>query len=128
MLKAAPCVNSTPPRTKVRLSRSIVLSPTGDQVGFVPIEKLASLHNFALRTGGMCNPGALQNNLDFSIAEMKHLFANGKVCGDERDLEGGKNLGVIRISFGASSTVEDVCAFVDFIRGVCEHDGIKVDE
>lgn len=100
-----------------------VLSPAGDQVGFLSIEKLSS-HNFALRTGGMCNPGGVQNNLDFSVEEMKNLFANDKVCGDERDLEDGKNLGVIRISFGASSTVEDVCAFVDFIRGVCEQDGI----
>jgi ABC-type lipoprotein export system ATPase subunit len=28
----------------------------------------------------------------------------------------GKNIGAIRISFGACSTVEDVCAFVDFVR------------
>jgi hypothetical protein len=28
----------------------------------------------------------------------------------------GKNTGVIRVSFGACSTIEEVCSFVDFVR------------
>ena len=93
-----------------------LLSPTGGPVGFTKFEKQSSLRGFALRTGGLCNPGGVQHYLDFPNAEMEQIFRNGKSCGDDTDIVNGKTLGVIRISFGACSTVDDVCSFVRFVR------------
>ena len=91
----------------------------GRQIGFIEFEKQASMRNFAVRTGGMCNPGSVQRYLDWRDDELDEIFEAGKECGDEMDLVGNKNLGAIRISFGACSTVEDVCAFVEFLCEFC---------
>jgi molybdenum cofactor sulfurtransferase len=93
-----------------------LLSPHGSPVGFASFEKMSSLRNIALRTGGMCNPGGVQQHLDLQDWEVERNYRRGKVCGDDIDVVEGKNTGVIRVSFGACSTIEEVCAFVDFIR------------
>ena len=93
-----------------------MLSADGSPIGFASFEKLSSLRNIALRTGGMCNPGGVEKYLDLQDWEVERNFGRGKVCGDDVDVVEGKNTGVIRVSFGACSTVEEVCAFVDFIR------------
>lgn len=93
-----------------------LLSPTGGPVGFTKFEKQSSLRGFALRTGGLCNPGGVQHYLEFPNAEMEQIFRSGKVCGDDTDIVNGKTLGVIRVSFGACSAVDDVYAFVQFVR------------
>jgi len=93
-----------------------VVSADGSPVGFASFEKLSSLRNIAVRTGGMCNPGGVEQHLDLQDWEVKRNFEAGKVCGDDMDVLQGKSTGVIRVSFGACSTVQDVTAFVDFIR------------
>jgi molybdenum cofactor sulfurtransferase len=93
-----------------------VVNENGTQVGFKSFEKQATLRNFAIRTGGMCNPGGMQTCLNLKLGDIERIFANGKICGDDQDIVEGKNFGMIRISFGASSTAEEVCAFVDFVR------------
>ena len=93
-----------------------LLSADGSPVGFASFEKLSSLKNIALRTGGMCNPGGVEKHLDLQDWEVERNYQRGKVCGDDIDVVEGKNTGVIRVSFGACSTVEEVCVFVDFIR------------
>jgi molybdenum cofactor sulfurtransferase len=93
-----------------------LLSASGSPIGFASFEKLSSLRNIALRTGGMCNPGGVEQYLNLQSWEVERNFGRGKVCGDDVDVVEGKNTGVIRVSFGACSTVQEVCAFVDFIR------------
>ena len=93
-----------------------LLSSKGTPVGYASFEKLSSLRNIALRTGGMCNPGGVEQYLDLQSWDVERNFGEGKVCGDDMDVVGGKNTGVIRVSFGACSTIDEVCAFVDFIR------------
>ena len=93
-----------------------ILSANGNLVGYVGFEKLASARHFAVRTGGLCNPGGLQKYLDLPSDEMARVFGDGKECGDDTDIVDGKIIGVIRVSFGACSTVEEVCALVDLIR------------
>jgi molybdenum cofactor sulfurtransferase len=88
----------------------------GSPIGFASFEKLSSLRNIALRTGGMCNAGGVEQHLDLQAWEVERNYGRGKECGDDMDVVDGKNTGVIRISFGACSTVDEVCAFVDFIR------------
>jgi molybdenum cofactor sulfurtransferase len=90
----------------------------GSAIGFVGFEKVSSRRGFALRTGGMCNPGGVKKYCEISDSDMEHLFSIGKRCGDHIDIVGGRNIGAIRISFGACSTVEDVVAFVEFIKEV----------
>ena len=93
-----------------------LLAANGTQVGFASFEKMSSLRNIALRTGGMCNPGGVEKHLDLHDWEVERNYGLGKVCGDDLDIVEGKSTGVIRISFGACSTVEEVLAFVDFVR------------
>ena len=88
----------------------------GSAIGFIGFEKLSSYRKFALRTGGMCNPGGVKKYCEISDDDMEHLFSIGKRCGDHIDIVNGRNIGTIRISFGACSTVEDVLAFVEFIK------------
>lgn len=93
-----------------------LLAADGSPIGHASFEKLSLLRNIALRTGGMCNPGGVETHLDLQDWEIERNYRRGKVCGDDVDIIDGKNTGAIRVSFGASSTVEEVCAFVDFIR------------
>jgi molybdenum cofactor sulfurtransferase len=93
-----------------------LFSAQGSPIGFASFEKLSSLRNISLRTGGMCNPGGLEQYLNLHNWEVERNFEQGKVCGDDMDVVGGKNTGIIRVSFGACSRVEDVCSFVDFVK------------
>jgi len=93
-----------------------LLSPNGSQLGFSAFEKAASGANFAVRTGGLCNPGGVQKHLDIPTKELTQMFASGKECGDGIDFIDGKILGVIRVSFGACSRVEDVVSLVQFLK------------
>ena len=102
-----------------------VLTPTGQPMGFVSFEKEASLRGFAVRTGGLCNPGGVQHYLSFPNSELEKAFDDGKVCGDDMDIVNGKPLGVIRVSFGACSSFEDVVQFVNFVR---EFSGVTLDK
>ena len=88
----------------------------GSPIGFASFEKLSSLRNIALRTGGMCNAGGVEQYLDLQAWEVERNYGKGKECGDDMDVVDGKSTGVIRVSFGACSTVEEVCSVVDFIR------------
>ena len=80
------------------------------------IEKLAAVKNIHLRSGGLCNPGGIASALGLSSWEMKRNFSAGQRCGNERDVVNGKPTGVIRVSLGAMSTMQDVTAFLDFLR------------
>jgi molybdenum cofactor sulfurtransferase len=87
-----------------------------DPIGYAVFEKHASAHGFAIRTGGLCNAGGVRKYLKITNEIMKRNYANGHLCGNEMDVMDGRNLGVIRVSFGACSTVEDVLCFVRFLQ------------
>lgn len=93
-----------------------LVSAGGSPIGYKSVEKELALRNFAVRTGGMCNPGGVEKYMELGNGGLEHLFRIGKVCGDQRDIINGRNIGVIRVSFGASSTFEEVYALVDFLR------------
>ena len=93
-----------------------LFSASGQPVGFAVFEKHSSMQNLALRTGGLCNPGGVQKYLDISNWEVERNLGKGRICGNDVDIIEGKNTGVIRVSFGACSKIEDVCAFMDFLR------------
>ncbi|CAG8980934.1 hypothetical protein HYALB_00003793 [Hymenoscyphus albidus] len=88
----------------------------GAWVSNVEFERLASIRNFHIRSGGLCNPGGVANFLDLEPWEMRRNFSAGFRCGVESDIYAGKITGIIRASVGAMSTVGDVEAFVSFVK------------
>ena len=93
-----------------------LVAADGSPIGFASFDNVACQQKFAVRTGGMCNPGGVSEYLDLSSEELRSIFGDGRVCGDDTDIVNGKSIGAIRISFGACSTVEEASAFVDFVR------------
>ena len=79
------------------------------------VQKLAIIKNFHLRTGNLCNPGGVSHALDMQPENLKANYAVGLRCGSEQDILEGKLTGVIRVSFGAMSTLSDVERFLEFI-------------
>ncbi|KAF9353881.1 hypothetical protein BGX34_011309 [Mortierella sp. NVP85] len=88
----------------------------GNWIGYGDVERLASMKNIHLRTGGFCNPGSMQRWLDLSAEEVKKNLEAGHVCWDDTDILNGKPTGSIRVSLGAMSTIDDVVAFITFLE------------
>jgi molybdenum cofactor sulfurtransferase len=80
------------------------------------VEKLASIRNIQLRTGGLCNPGGITSFLQLEPWEMKRNFSAGLRCGSEDDIMHGKPTGMIRLSLGAMTTLKDVDTFLEFME------------
>lgn len=97
----------------------IALNITNGEGGWMAnseVEKLASVRNICLRTGGMCNPGGVASALDLEPWEMRRNFSSGQRCGSENDILHGKPTGMLRVSLGAMSTKADVERFLDFVQ------------
>ncbi len=88
----------------------------GNWIGKTEVEKLASVRNIQIRTGGLCNPGGIASHLQLSSSELRNSFAAGQKCGDDNDILSGKPTGVIRVSFGAMSSLADADTLVHFIE------------
>ena len=92
-----------------------IRNQAGAWISLAEVEKLASLKNFHIRTGGVCNPGGIACALGLEPWEIKRNFSAGFRCGSENDIIAGKPNGVVRASLGAMSSIADVDAFVAFI-------------
>lgn len=88
----------------------------GAWISNAEVEKLASIRNIQLRTGGLCNPGGMASSLGLAPWEMRENFSAGQRCGDGNDIMDGKPTGMIRVSLGAMSVLRDVNSFLDFLR------------
>lgn len=88
----------------------------GAWVSNAEVEKLAHIKNINIRTGSLCNPGGTASSLGLEPWEMRDNFSAGLRCGSDNDIMSGKPTGVIRVSFGAMSTLKDVETFVDFVH------------
>ena len=88
----------------------------GAWVSNTEFEKLASVRNIHIRTGGLCNPGGVSKSLKLEAWEVRRNFSAGFKCGTETDIYSGKITGVIRASLGAMSTASDVEAFISFVQ------------
>jgi len=93
-----------------------LLRSDGTWVGYAEFEKLASVKKIHLRVGSMCNPGGMNAYVGLRSWEIEQNYAAGHVCSDDNDIMGGKPTGIIRISLGAMSTIDDVLAFVGFLE------------
>ncbi|KAF7340084.1 Molybdenum cofactor sulfurase [Mycena venus] len=95
-----------------------LFGPSSEFVGHVHLEQLATINGFQIRTGGLCNTGALASAFDISDQDLMYEYNRGRSCWDDEEFSGAENrpLGMARISFGASSTIDDVLQWVSFIR------------
>ncbi|KAM0792694.1 hypothetical protein ACM66B_002474 [Microbotryomycetes sp. NB124-2] len=89
----------------------------GKAIGHVDVDKLATLNGIQLRTGGLCNTGIWSRISGLDDDDLVKLKDLGRACWDDQQFDdNGAPLGLVRISFGASSTMSDVDAFVEFVK------------
>ena len=88
----------------------------GDWVSNTEVEKLANIRGIQLRSGGLCNPGGIASSLRLEPWEVKENFSAGHRCGNENDIIAGKPTGMLRVSFGAMSNMQDVTTFIEFVE------------
>lgn len=88
----------------------------GEWISTAEVEKLATIKNIQLRTGGLCNPAGVSSFLGLQPSDLRRNFVAGQRCGNDNDIQGGKPTGVIRVSLGAMSNIQDVTAFVRFVE------------
>jgi molybdenum cofactor sulfurtransferase len=88
----------------------------GKYISISEVEKLGIVKSIQFRTGGLCNPGGIGSHLGLSSEELRQNYDAGQRCGGEIDIINGKPTGAIRLSFGAMSGMNDVTAFLDFIK------------
>ncbi|KAF3902371.1 hypothetical protein ABW21_db0208662 [Orbilia brochopaga] len=96
-----------------------VRRPDGSWLGKSVVEAAAIAHGIHMRSGGVCNPGGTATVLRLSPAEMQSNYDAGQRCGDTNDVMGGKPTGILRISLGAMSSMEDVDRFLKFMKEWC---------
>ena len=89
---------------------------SGSWVGKSHFEYLAIANNIQIRTGGVCNPGGIAWALNMSPQEMRDNYDEGLRCGNGIDVLHGKPTGIIRVSLGAMSSMQDVKALMDFMQ------------
>ncbi|CAK8998727.1 unnamed protein product [Durusdinium trenchii] len=68
------------------------------------VAERAAARKIMLRTGCHCND-----------EDIRHFHASGKVCGDDRGLIEGRSTGIVRVSFGLYSTMEDVSRWIELL-------------
>jgi molybdenum cofactor sulfurtransferase len=88
----------------------------GSWIGYVEVEKLASVKTIHIRVGSHCNPGGMENYVGLKPWEIRQNHATGQKCSDDNDIIGGKPTGAIRISLGAMSTLDDILTFIKFLE------------
>lgn len=71
-----------------------------------------------VRTGSFCNPGGVACALDLSPTDLKKAHDNGYTCNKLGDIpeSGMKLFGMIRVTLGAMSTLEDIDRFANFVE------------
>ncbi|GAA5943958.1 hypothetical protein JCM3775_004722 [Rhodotorula graminis] len=104
-------------------TRSRPVSPTDyrqTHVGHQHLARLALVQGISIRSGGMCNAGAWTRAVGMGEVERRRLEELGAGrCSDEEEFAPFapyRPLGISRISFGLVSTVDDVAAFVAFVK------------
>ncbi|PYH92876.1 molybdenum cofactor sulfurase [Aspergillus ellipticus CBS 707.79] len=91
-------------------------SSQGAWIGKSEVEKLASVKNIQIRSGTLCNPGGTAVKLGRTAKDMLRNFEQGMRCGDDHDIMDGLPTGILRVSLGAMSNMNDIDVFMAFIE------------
>jgi molybdenum cofactor sulfurtransferase len=74
-------------------------------------------HKIHVRVGSLCNPAGMASALDLKSDDMKAAFEEGFRCNRHDDVRaGGKPFGMIRVTLGAMSTLEDILRFTGVVE------------
>ena len=98
----------------------------GQPIGCSTVDRIARMNNIRIRSGGLCNPGALREALEISVDEMMEWKDHGFSCGSATDIVKGRPTGVVRVSFGYGSTSKDVSRILIFLEENFRNNGIGV--
>ncbi|KAH7381524.1 pyridoxal phosphate-dependent transferase [Pyrenochaeta sp. MPI-SDFR-AT-0127] len=78
--------------------------------------------NIHVRTGNLCNPAGMACALGVDAEWLRSAFDEEFRCNTEIDVLRGVPIGMVRVTFGAMNTLEDVNTLVSFIdRNLVEH-------
>ena len=80
------------------------------------VQKIAAIHKVELRSGTLCNPAGMAYQLGLQPDDLRRFYKAGYRCDNERDVQNGKPIGMIRVSFGAMSTLDDVTSLLRFLE------------
>lgn len=88
----------------------------GSWVGSSKVGRLALEKSIHVRTGSLCNPAGMAHVLGLTASDVQRAYYSGFRCGQEYDVREGTPFGMVRVSFGAMSTLEDVEIFLKFFE------------
>lgn len=87
----------------------------GSWISPYTIGSLLRRHDIHIRAGNLCNPAGMASALKLSPEDLKDAYKEGFRCNNHDDVRGyGRPFGMLRISLGAMSTLQDVESLVTF--------------
>jgi len=92
-----------------------VHTPDGGYVDTVLVSNEAMAKSIHIRAGSLCNPAGMACTLGFNDTDLRNVHDSGLRCGDQSSWS-RRPLGMVRVSFGACSTLEDALIFVRFLQ------------
>ena len=99
------------PMTAFNLRNSL-----GQWISLAEVEKLAVIKKIHLRSGGLCNPGGTASYLSLNAEQLKRNYSNGQRCDEGSGHSEVFPTGILRVSLGAVSTLDDITALLEFIK------------
>jgi molybdenum cofactor sulfurtransferase len=91
----------------------------GSWMGPYAVGAMLRTHAIHVRTGSLCNPAGMACALQLNAVDMETAFKEGYRCNQHEDVrEGGVLFGMVRITLGAMSTLEDVDKIADVFESV----------
>lgn len=93
-----------------------ICTSDGTWISSSKVSGLAAEKNIHIRTGTLCNPAGMAQALGLTGTDIKRAFDSGFRCGQDNDVRNGIPMGMVRVSFGAMSVLNDVKIFVRFME------------
>lgn len=88
----------------------------GEQVGHTEVGRVLEVAGVFARVGCMCNAGACAESVGMTDNDVIRNVRMGVRCGVGGDFVNGKRTGVVRVSFGWGSLIEDAMALVRILQ------------
>jgi selenocysteine lyase/cysteine desulfurase len=85
---------------------------------FEEVESAARERGIAVRGGCFCNPGAAEHAFAMPAVRAHHCSRGDFTIPRFRSCMGGSAVGAIRASVGIATSLADVAALLEFIRGL----------
>lgn len=89
----------------------------GSYIGPWHVGSLLRANNIHVRTGTVCNPAGVSCALGLDAKRLREAFEDGYRCNTETDILGGLPVGVVRVTLGAMSTLEDIETLMSCLSG-----------